>query len=127
MICAPARQPLKTADVEVHDLLPLVGGVVKQRGGLGDAGVVDNGVQAAHVLGGCLECLGHGVKGGKVAGAAPNLGIGVRCQQFLDCGVSGFLAGAKDGYNSALLDKAFCDRVADAAGAAGDNCLLAFQ
>ena len=48
--------------VEVHNLGELLGGVIEQRGALGDAGVIDDRVQAAHV-GGCLgKGLGYGLE-----------------------------------------------------------------
>ena len=113
--------------VEVHNLGELLGGVVEQRGALGDAGVIDDRVQAAHV-GGCLgKGLGHGLERGEVAGAAPDLGLGIGCGQLLNGGVGGLLARAKDGDGSAFLNKTAGDGVADTARASSDDCFLTLE
>ena len=114
-------------DVEVHDLGELFGRVLQKRRALGDTGVVDDRVQAAHV-GGCLgKGLGHGLERGEVAGTAPDLGLGIGCGQLLNGGVGGLLARAKDGNGGAFLNKAAGDGVADTARASGDDCFLTLE
>ena len=47
-------------DVKVHNLCELLGRVVQERRALGDTGIVDDCVQAAHVGCGLGKGLGHG-------------------------------------------------------------------
>lgn len=49
-------------DVEVHDLCKLLGRVVQKGRALGDAGIVDDGVQAAHIVGSRGEGFGYGLE-----------------------------------------------------------------
>lgn len=114
-------------DVEVHDLGELFGRVLQKRRALGDAGVVNDRVQATHV-GGCLgKGLGYGLERGEVAGAAPDLGLGIGCGQLFNGGVGSLLTRAKDRDGGALLDKATGDGIADTARASGDDCFLALE
>ena len=116
-----------SSHVEVHDLGELLGGVVEQRGALGDASVVDDRVQAAHVCSCLGKGLSYGLERGEVAGTAPDLGLGIGCGQLLNGGVGGLLARAKDGDGSAFLDKTAGDGIADAARASGDDCFLTLE
>ena len=79
-------------DVKVHDLCELLGRIVKERRALGDAGIVDDRVQAAHVGGSLGKGLGHGFERGEVAGAAPDLGVGIGGCQLLNGRVGSLLA-----------------------------------
>ena len=114
-------------DVEVHDLCELLGRIVKERRALGDAGIVDDRVQAAHVGGSLGKGLGHGFERGEVAGAAPDLGVGIGSLQLLNGSIGSLLARAKDGDRGALFDKTAGDRIADTARASGDDCFLALE
>ena len=114
-------------DVEVHDLCELLGRVVQERRALGDTGIVDDCVQAAHVGGSLGKGLGHGFERGEVAGAAPDLGVGIGGCQLLNGRIGGLLTRAKDGDGGALLDKTAGDGIADTACASGDDCFLALE
>lgn len=128
MILAAAWWPLKTADdVEVHDLRKLLGRVVQKGRALGDAGIVDDRVQATHIGGGPRKGLGHGLERGEVARAAPDLGLGIGGGKLFDGGIGSLLARSKDRDGGAFLDKAAGDGIADTARASGDDCFLTLE
>ena len=114
-------------DVEVHDLCKLLGRVVQKGRALGDAGIVDDRVQATHIGGSLGKGVGYGLERGEVAGAAPDLGLGIGGRQLLNGCVGSLLARAKDGDGSAFLDKTAGDGIADTARASGDDCFLALE
>ena len=114
-------------DVEVHNFGELLGRVVQKGRALGDAGIVDDCIQAAHIGCGLGKGLGHGFERGEVAGAAPDLGVGIGGCQLLNGRVGSLLARAKDGDGSAFLDKTAGDGIADTACASGDDCFLALE
>ena len=49
-------------DVEVHDFGELLGRVIQKGRALGDAGVVDDRIETAHVGCGLRKGLGHGLE-----------------------------------------------------------------
>ena len=114
-------------DVEVHDFGELLGRVIQKGRALGDAGIVDDRVQAAHIGGSLGKGLGYGLERGEVAGAAPDLGLGIGGDQLLDGCIGSLLARAKDGDGGAFLDKTAGDGIADPARASGDDCFLALE